>query len=419
MQPVTTSRAPGPATSASVEDGVDRLLAGRLDEGAGVDHHEIGRLRGLGAAVPLGSQTALQLVGVDLVLRAPQGLQPVEAHAVPHSLHQAECRLGDGTRQARRGGPTIRIVRHHVPDLQGESLSHLANPPLSIQSLCDRFLQTHPRLILPGQTAAHNRWPEGGGRTALTERGRPRRRRLGGNITGVAGGEMTGRPIGKIGKNAAWNRPRKVGALLTVLTVLLGSLAGLTAAVSGGAAVGATLGGCSPPTITSAGSATVTAGVPFSFTVTTCATAVPVIKATGLPVGLLLTNNQDGTATIAGTPRITDNGIYNARITASVMGLAAAVQTYVVTVDNAPQFHSKAVYTAHTGTSFVYAITTRYGYPLPTISTSSGLPAGVSLTNTGNGGASLGGIPGPNAGGVYHLSLPRPVGPCPPSKPSP
>ena len=225
------------------------------------------------------------------------------------------------------------------------------------------------------------------------------------SITGGAGGEMTGRPFGH---DVDWKHPQRMGALLTVLTVMLGSLAGLTAAASAGTAAGAQLailGGCSPPTITSAGSATATAGVPFSFTVTTCSTAVPAFKASGLPGGLLLTNDEDGTATIAGTPRITDNGIYNARITASVKGLAAAVQTYVVTVDNAAHFHSKATYTAHTGTSFTYAIRHGTGIRFRQIPTSSGLPAGVSLTDTGSGAASLGGTPGPNAGGVYHLSL--------------
>jgi len=216
---------------------------------------------------------------------------------------------------------------------------------------------------------------------------------------------MTGR---RLGHDVDWNHPQRIAAVLAVLTVILGSLAGLTVATPAGSAAGAqaaVLGGCSPPTITSASSATATAGVPFSFTVTTCSTAVPVFKASGLPGGLTVTNDEDGTATIAGTPRSTDHGIYNAKITAEVMGLPAAQQTYLVTVDNAPRFYSKATYRAHTGTSFTFAITTRYGYPPPTISTSSSLPAGVSLTDTTVGAASLGGTPGPNAGGVYLLAL--------------
>ena len=60
-----------------VEDGVDRLLAGGLDEGAGVDHHQVGVLGALGRLVAVRRQGAGQLVRVDLVLRAAQGLQPV------------------------------------------------------------------------------------------------------------------------------------------------------------------------------------------------------------------------------------------------------------------------------------------------------------------------------------------------------
>ena len=59
---------------------------------------------------------------------------------------------------------------------------------------------------------------------------------------------------------------------------------------------------CNPPTITSAPSATAVVGSPFHFTVTTCSTAVPRIRASNLPQGLRLTDNHDGTATISGTP---------------------------------------------------------------------------------------------------------------------
>ncbi len=110
----------GAAPVSQVQDGVDRLLAGRLNEGARVDHDEVGRLGIRGAAVSLRSEIALELVGIDLVLRAPQGLQPVEAHDVTHSSHQAESRRGDGPRQAHLSGPAIRIVRHHVPDIRAE-----------------------------------------------------------------------------------------------------------------------------------------------------------------------------------------------------------------------------------------------------------------------------------------------------------
>ena len=56
------------------QDHVDGLLAGLLDEGAGVDHHEVGVLRRGRRGHPVGQHGAHQLVGVDLVLGAAEGL---------------------------------------------------------------------------------------------------------------------------------------------------------------------------------------------------------------------------------------------------------------------------------------------------------------------------------------------------------
>ena len=56
-----------------LEQRVDRVLLGLLDEAAGVDHGDVG----LGGVVdeqpPLGGEPAGQLLGVDLVAGAPQG----------------------------------------------------------------------------------------------------------------------------------------------------------------------------------------------------------------------------------------------------------------------------------------------------------------------------------------------------------
>ena len=162
---------------------------------------------------------------------------------------------------------------------------------------------------------------------------------------------------------------------------------------------------CDPPSFTSTGSATAAAGVPFTFTVTTCSTSTPVIKASHLPAGLRLVSNDNGTATILGTPAAHDSGAYAANITATVRGQPAASQSVVITVDNAPVFKSRALYTAHDGVSFTYPITTQYAYPAPTITTTSTLPAGITLTDNANGTATLGGTPGPNAGGVYRITI--------------
>ena len=63
------------------EDRVDRLLARLLDERARVDDDEVGRRRVVGRRHPVGQQRADQLVAVDLVLGAAQGL---DVEPLPH-----------------------------------------------------------------------------------------------------------------------------------------------------------------------------------------------------------------------------------------------------------------------------------------------------------------------------------------------
>jgi len=66
----------GPPGLAQGQDRVDRLLAGGLDEGAGVDHDDVGLVGGVRRHEPVGQHRPRQLVGVDLVLRAAEGLHP-------------------------------------------------------------------------------------------------------------------------------------------------------------------------------------------------------------------------------------------------------------------------------------------------------------------------------------------------------
>jgi hypothetical protein len=169
---------------------------------------------------------------------------------------------------------------------------------------------------------------------------------------------------------------------------------------------------CASPQITSAPTATAVAGSPFSFTVTTCAATAPVIKAALLPGGLRLVDNGNGTATISGTPTAREAGPYVATLTASVKSQPAATQALTVTVDHPPVVQSSARYTVHTGVPFSVAIATPYSYPVPTITTTSVLPAGVTLTD--NGTAALGGTPGPTAGGTYPVVLTASNGVGPP-----
>ena len=162
---------------------------------------------------------------------------------------------------------------------------------------------------------------------------------------------------------------------------------------------------CDSPFINSASSTTAVAGTPFNMTVTTCSPAVPIIKGSHLPKGLALVNNHDGTATISGTPATKDSGTYTATITATVKREPIARQSLVITVNDAPVFTSKAKHTVHTGVSFSYPITTRYGYPTPTITASSGLPGWARLTDHGNGTATLAGTPETGAERIYAITI--------------
>jgi hypothetical protein len=162
---------------------------------------------------------------------------------------------------------------------------------------------------------------------------------------------------------------------------------------------------CLTPVLTSADSATTRAGQASSFTVTTCSATTPLIKGSGLPLGLRLVNHKNGTATITGTPNSKDSGVYTARITATVLSEPVTTQSFVLSVDNSPVFKSKAKDTVKSGVAFSYPITTAYGYPAPTITTTSTLLTGVSLSDLGNGTATLSGTPGASAGGAYQITL--------------
>lgn len=161
-----------------------------------------------------------------------------------------------------------------------------------------------------------------------------------------------------------------------------------------------------PPAITSAASASGAEGDPFSFTVTTSATpAVTSITKTGaLPSGVTLTNNGDGTATIAGTPGTGSTGVYPITISADNGLGAPAHQTFVLTVNLKPAITSAPSTTAATGDAFSFSITAD-GVPTPSISESGALPTGVNFLDNGNGTATLSGTPAAGTQGSYPLTI--------------
>ena len=66
-----------------LEDGIDRLLAGPVDEGAGVDDEALRRPGGVRELMAGLTEHALHELGVDLVLRTAEGGE-VDFHARAH-----------------------------------------------------------------------------------------------------------------------------------------------------------------------------------------------------------------------------------------------------------------------------------------------------------------------------------------------
>ena len=160
------------------------------------------------------------------------------------------------------------------------------------------------------------------------------------------------------------------------------------------------------PTITSAGSDTVTLGNAFTFPVTTTGYPAPALTETGaLPAGVAFVDNGNGTATLAGTPTAT--GGFPVTITATNTGTGTghrhrATQSFTLTVDQAPAFTSAASDTVTLGDAFTFPVTTA-GYPAPTLTETGALPTGVTFVANGNGTATLAGTP--TASGGFPLTI--------------
>jgi hypothetical protein len=164
-----------------------------------------------------------------------------------------------------------------------------------------------------------------------------------------------------------------------------------------------------PPQITSVSNAHFKVGVAGTFTV--IATGLPtgpsmVLSATGaLPNGVTFVDNNDGTATIAGLPAAATGGVYPLVITANNGIAPNASQNFTLTVQQAPAITSATGTIFRVGVSGTFTVTTT-GFPANVaLSESGALPAGLALTDNGNGTATLAGTPGPGTGGTYPLTI--------------
>ena len=160
------------------------------------------------------------------------------------------------------------------------------------------------------------------------------------------------------------------------------------------------------PAFTSANASAFTVGAAGTFAITTTATpTVTAITRTGtLPAGVTFTDHGNGTATLAGTPAAATGGTYVQTLTASNGVGTNAVQTFTLTVRQAPAITSTAATTFVVGAAGSFTVTTT-GFPTSALTLTGALPGGVTFTDNGDGTATLAGTPGAGTGGTYALSI--------------
>jgi hypothetical protein len=160
-----------------------------------------------------------------------------------------------------------------------------------------------------------------------------------------------------------------------------------------------------PPTITSANNATFVLGENNQFAVTASGIPGSTIEEVGaLPRGISFVVNGSGAASLSGAPVAGSGGIYVLTFTAENGVLPIAVQSFTLTVDQAPAINSNHVVTFTTGVAGTFTVTTS-GFPTATMSESGLLPSGVTLVDNGNGTATLSGTPVAGTAGTYVLTL--------------
>ena len=119
---------------------------------------------------------------------------------------------------------------------------------------------------------------------------------------------------------------------------------------------------------------------------------------------MTLTDNNNGTATLAGTPAAGTGGAYPLTITANNGISPNATQNFTLTVNMAPAITSANNTTFTVGTAGSFTVTTT-GFPATTLGRSGALPAGVTFTDNGNGTATLAGTPAAGTGGTYPITI--------------
>jgi VCBS repeat-containing protein len=180
-----------------------------------------------------------------------------------------------------------------------------------------------------------------------------------------------------------------------------------TNVVGSSAAQSFTLNVYQTPAVTSANNATFTVGSAGTFTVTTTGFPTPSIARGGvaLPSGVTFVDNGNGTGTLSGTPAAATGGSYAITFTGTNAAGSSPVQSFTLTVNQAPVITSANTTTFLIGQAGTFNVTTT-GFPAPSIARGGvSLPAGVTYVDNGNGTGTLSGTPQAGTGGSYAITF--------------
>lgn len=167
-----------------------------------------------------------------------------------------------------------------------------------------------------------------------------------------------------------------------------------------------------PPGFTSVPVTSATAGVAYTYTITASDDdSDPLTFAAGTkPAWLTLTDNGDGTATLAGTPDAADVGNHPVSLQVSD-GVDGDQQDFTITVasvppdNDPPSFTSTAVLEATEDAAYTYNVTAEDSDNDTLTITAPTLPDWLELTDNGDGTATLTGTPGESDVGDHDVSL--------------
>jgi hypothetical protein len=163
----------------------------------------------------------------------------------------------------------------------------------------------------------------------------------------------------------------------------------------------------SPPTITSADSATFVAGAASSFTVRSTARPVAVLRtASALPAGVTFTDRGDGTGNLAGTPTPAAAADYPITFTASNGVAPEASQAFTLKVVRVGTFTSPTAIDGVEGQPLDFAITTDAVPPVNSLRLEGTLPTGLAFSHVaGQPTARISGTPAVGSRGTRTLSV--------------